>query len=212
MGKKIMILAIFVLSIYNLAYSENKLSVSNIEIIPYEWVEVSVSLDNDEPFVAFQFDLHLPVWFEIRDVTTNPERIPMSTTVLEKKIQSSNEVYYRFITTAMQSEPIMGNRGEIIHFYLRLGGIEPGLLSGHFSNIKLSRADATGPSYESFHFPVNVCSAAVIAYNNSRDYGDENPSFTYWVSGDIEGSPVITCDATSNSPVGEYDIKIERGR
>ena len=43
-------------------------------------------------------------------------------------------------------------------------------------------------------------------------YGDAVPQFTYTISGGtITGEPVITCEATSNSPVGVYDIKVEKG-
>ena len=52
----------------------------------------------------------------------------------------------------------------------------------------------------------------ITVVKKSRLYGDENPAFTYEVrNGNIDGEPVITCEATSLSPVGEYEIKIERG-
>ena len=46
----------------------------------------------------------------------------------------------------------------------------------------------------------------------SRLYGDENPSFDYTVEGGtLKGAPVLSCEATTASPVGEYAIKIEAG-
>ena len=43
-------------------------------------------------------------------------------------------------------------------------------------------------------------------------YGDAMPEFTYSVSGGtVEGTPIITCAATSASPVGTYDIVIAPG-
>ena len=43
-------------------------------------------------------------------------------------------------------------------------------------------------------------------------YGDAVPQFKYTVSGgEVTGEPVITCEATSESPVGEYVIKVEKG-
>ncbi len=48
--------------------------------------------------------------------------------------------------------------------------------------------------------------------NTSRIYGDENPSFTYSVSGGIlDGQPAINCAATPTSPVGTYDIVASMG-
>ncbi len=46
----------------------------------------------------------------------------------------------------------------------------------------------------------------------SRLYGDENPTFDYTVEGGtLKGAPVLSCEATPASPVGEYAIKIEAG-
>ena len=47
---------------------------------------------------------------------------------------------------------------------------------------------------------------------SDREYGDENPSFYYTVEGgSLKGRPVMSCAATPTSPVGEYDITIEKG-
>ena len=46
----------------------------------------------------------------------------------------------------------------------------------------------------------------------TREYGDDNPTFEYTVSGGtLNGTPKITCSATRTSPVGTYTIKIEKG-
>ena len=42
-------------------------------------------------------------------------------------------------------------------------------------------------------------------------YGDAVPEFKVTISGEVDGTPKITCEATSNSPVGEYVIKVEKG-
>lgn len=51
------------------------------------------------------------------------------------------------------------------------------------------------------------------AKSYSRVYGEANPTFEYEVtSGTIaSGTPTITCSATATSPVGTYDIVIEKG-
>ena len=52
----------------------------------------------------------------------------------------------------------------------------------------------------------------VKANNYTRVYGEENPDFEYTVEdGELTGTPVITCDATPESPVGTYDIVISKG-
>ena len=48
--------------------------------------------------------------------------------------------------------------------------------------------------------------------NASRLYGDENPQFTFTISGDkVEGTPEISCEATKTSGVGRYKISIAKG-
>lgn len=52
----------------------------------------------------------------------------------------------------------------------------------------------------------------IIVRNASRAYGDENEKFGWKTEGDdFVGTPLITCAATKTSPVGTYDINIERG-
>ena len=52
----------------------------------------------------------------------------------------------------------------------------------------------------------------LTARNAIREYGDENPSFGYKIEGDAPtGTPVLSCEATATSPVGTYDIIIDRG-
>ena len=52
----------------------------------------------------------------------------------------------------------------------------------------------------------------VTAKSYSREYGEINPTFEYELSGGtLEGTPVITCEATKTSPVGTYPIVITKG-
>lgn len=52
----------------------------------------------------------------------------------------------------------------------------------------------------------------ITATSQQRLYGDENPQFTYTISGgSVTGTPVLRCDATKQSPVGEYAITVEAG-
>ena len=54
---------------------------------------------------------------------------------------------------------------------------------------------------------------SLTAKSYTREYGEENPVFEYSVSnGSItSGKPAITCSATKTSPVGNYDIVIQKG-
>ena len=53
---------------------------------------------------------------------------------------------------------------------------------------------------------------SVKVRNAVRYYGDENPELYYTMSGDkVEGTPILTCEATPLSPVGKYPIYISKG-
>lgn len=52
----------------------------------------------------------------------------------------------------------------------------------------------------------------IVASDATMTYGDEVPQLTYKVSGgEVEGEAVVTCEATSTSPVGTYPVVVERG-
>ena len=52
----------------------------------------------------------------------------------------------------------------------------------------------------------------IVATDATMVYGDKLPELTYTVSGGtVTGTPVLTCEATSKSDVGEYVIKVEKG-
>ncbi len=63
-------------------------------------------------------------------------------------------------------------------------------------------------------FSVSIDAAIVpeiTADDKTREYGDENPTFTYTTSATLTGEPSLTTTATKTSPVGEYDIVVGRG-
>ena len=52
----------------------------------------------------------------------------------------------------------------------------------------------------------------IMAKSYVREYGEENPTFEYEVSGaTLDGTPDITCEATATSAVGVYDITVSKG-
>ena len=67
--------------------------------------------------------------------------------------------------------------------------------------------------YENAKLTILAADAIIVKVNDCvMTYGDEVPHFEYTVQGGtIEGVPAITCEAASNSPVGEYVINIEPG-
>ena len=68
-------------------------------------------------------------------------------------------------------------------------------------------------SYENGTLTVQGGSLTITAKSYTREYGDENPKFEFEVSGTatLRGTPEIVCTATKESPVGTYDIVVNKG-
>jgi len=58
----------------------------------------------------------------------------------------------------------------------------------------------------------NADSVTITAKSYTREYGDANPKFEFTSEGaTLNGTPEITCEATTTSPVGTYPIVIRKG-
>ena len=82
-------------------------------------------------------------------------------------------------------------------------------------DITVSGASATNYDIKYVKGTLTITQAAAVtitAQSYTREYGDDNPSFSYTSSGaSLNGTPTITCSATKTSPVGTYPIKIAQG-
>ncbi len=211
MIKRIMTIATFVLSLYNVVLAEDKLTINDFIISAGETKDVSISLANDWGYVAFQFDLYLPDGFTVESYSVNRERIPESTTLSMKQQEDGA---YRFISAAMEGESLVGYNGTIVTLKVKASeSLLHGSLAGYFRKVKLSKADATGPVYNEMFFPITVIEpSVVIATNVSRLYGEVNPLFEYTVTGGaLIGEPEITCCANETASAGDYDIIVTKG-
>lgn len=213
MKKKIMIIASFMLAIYNMTKAEDKVTINDFIIAAGETKEVFISLDNDAEYVAFQFDLYLPKGIKIDSYSADQGRIPESSSLdMSQRVDGS----YRFILAAMGGKPIKDNNGIIISLFVSAEkSLVSGVFMGYFRNVMLSKADADGPTYAETSFEIMVTmkeSSVVTVVSVSREYGDANPTFEYEVSGgELVGTPTITCEGNATSPVGTYDIVITQG-
>jgi len=68
-------------------------------------------------------------------------------------------------------------------------------------------------------FTITKATLTVTANNQTRKFMEENPAFTYTITGFVRGdtvavvtgSPVLSTTATKSSPIGEYPITITAG-
>ncbi len=82
-------------------------------------------------------------------------------------------------------------------------------------NIVLSDPDAnrhTSPDMTSSLIVAEVEKISIRANNITMVYGDAVPKLTYTSEGaEVVGTPVLSCSATSTSPVGTYPITVAKG-
>jgi hypothetical protein len=95
----------------------------------------------------------------------------------------------------------------------------PGTYTAHLSGIELSAEGNVLNKEDDKTFTITVKNdkpeykaSRVVAISCSRIYGEENPAFKYLaIGGATYGEPEITCDATAESPVGTYPIRVAQG-
>jgi len=211
MKKRAVIIATFLVAICNIVLAEDKVTINDFNISAGETKDVYITLENDDAYVAFQFDLYLPEGITIEDCSDNPNRVPKSTTIT---VSQQDDGSYRFLAAAMQAEPLIGNNGVLLTLTVKASeNLAYGEKTGYFRKVKLSKGDATGPTYAEMPFPITVIEPSVVMVTSvSREYGEANPTFEYTVEGGaLNGTPEITCEATATSPVGTYPITITKG-
>ena len=211
MNRRIIIIATLVIAICNIGRAEDKVTISDFKISAGETKSVSVTLDNDAAYASFQFDLYLPEGITVEAYSADRRRMPESTTLSMSKQDDGS---YRFIAVATKAMSLTGSSGSIISLTMKASeGLSYGEKTGYFRKVKLSKSDATGPTYAEMSFPITVVEpSTVTAMSYSREYGQENPEFEYEVEGGtLEGTPEISCEATKTSPVDTYPIVITKG-
>lgn len=153
--KKINItLAICLFAFTSSMVAADVVTIDNLSIIPGETKNINISLANESEYVAFQFDLYLPDSLTVESYSADHSRIPESTTLSMTRQQDGS---YRFITMAINGDPITGTSGPIVNISVRAHKeMAYGERTGYFRQVKLSRSNATGPSYNEMPFMVTL--------------------------------------------------------
>ena len=205
------IIVMCLLSITKSVLATDNVTISGFRITRGETKEVNILLENDVAYVGFQFDLYLPEGITVASYSSDDSRIPASSSVT---MNQQTDGAYRFVGAALGGEAIVGNSGSIVKLSVTASStVAYGSKTGYFRAIKLSNAGGTGPVYPEKSFTFSVIEPSVVTITScSRLYGEENPTFEYTVSGGaLEGTPTITCPATTSSDVGDYVITGAKG-
>ena len=204
-----MALALLPLSIN--AQNSTRLSVEDFTISGGETKTMTVDLDNPDMQVTLvQFDLVLP---EGLSVQGGEDGIDIARTTYKNHSISYNPDNGRILLASNKNATLSGTSGAIITIDIKAAA------SFTEGTIKLTNIEIVSPTETVVHpeevivviAPVQT-SVSIKADDKSMVYGNAVPTLTYTVTeGTPQGVPALSCEATSQSPVGTYPIKITKG-
>ena len=132
--------------------------------------ELAISLNNDQPYAAFQFDLVLPEGVTVTSFSAT-ERLAQKTDV---QMHQQPNGSYRFIAIPTDlTTNITGTSGTIITITVSVANNAAlGTLTGYFHNIKLSNTSGEGPTYNEISFPINIYKRGDVNNDGDIDIAD----------------------------------------
>ena len=167
MNKRIILSIISLLTLAIQVSAEDKVTIKDFSISAGETKDVSITLDNDVTYAAFQFDLYLPEGISVTEYNADKNRVPEGTTLEMNKLEDGS---YRFIAAAMDLQEINGTSGSIITIKVTASEtLESGNLTGYFRKVKLSKVDGDGNQYSEMSFPITIEAQDLITGDVNND-------------------------------------------
>ena len=231
MMKKInLFLLLFSISILG-AYAEdtdisnvdNTLYIENVTVEKGTQVTLSLKMKNNVSVTGFQCNLYFPEGITVEKDGDDYPLIELSTerttakntNIVEAVEQADGSIM--ILANSTKSKSFTGTDGEVATITLK---ISSDISSGnHTASIKgIALSDVTGVSHDAsdVNFTITVKTdeepVEITANSYTIKYGDDLPDFGYTSTGaELKGVPAISCEATSSSPVGTYDIVVSKG-
>ncbi len=200
---------------------DDMLSVEAVNMSAGEMKQIAIVLNNPtHKYAAFQFDLVLPEGISIAknnkgkfDASLNEDRKDDHTL----NVSETEANTYRFLAFSMTNTEFSGTDGSLVYVTLLASeSISEGSKTATIQSQVFT--EVSGEQYKwsekTFQITIEaVVPITITAKNYTREYGEDNPTFEYTVTGGsiTSGTPTITCSATKESLVGTYDIVIEKG-
>ena len=198
----------------------SSLTVSEIELKAGNTQDATINLNNgSKKYVAFQFDVVLPEGISIAKkdngkfkISLNADRIDDHTLTVQDLGSNS----YRLLCFSMTNAEFYGTSGALVNMTLQAdASASAGTKQGQVKSQVFTETNGNQVKWDDISFNISIAAAAVVpeitAEDKNREYGEENPAFTYTTTATLTGEPSLTTTATKTSPVGEYDIVVERG-
>ena len=181
-------------------------------------VELTLSLQNENvQWNSYQFVLTLPEGIEWAKDSGGKFLYQLSSRhdvsyVLTVHQQDDN--HYSVVCYSSNGTPLTGTDGELLSLTIEANDSLRGKqVTATVSEILFSTRDGQETSLDNLSIEIIVTAPLVVTANSyTREYGEANPRFDYTAIGqEMQGIPMIYCEATSSSPVGTYPIVISKG-
>ena len=196
------------------------LSIEDFTIKGGETKTMLIDVHNTDMQVTLvQFDMRLPKGLSV-DKEENDYAIGIAGRTTYKKHSVSVNLIdslFRVMLHSSNREVLSGTSGAVLSIKLTATSSFNG---GNIllENIKIVAPDTSAttskPGTYIYEVATGVSDSVTLAANSyTRQYGEENPAFGYEVTnGTISsGKPTLTCSASKTTPVGTYDIVIQKG-
>lgn len=199
--------------------SADNLLVSNVELKAGETKQIAIELNNpDNKYAGFQFDLVLPEGITIAKNNKNKFIAAINEDRVDDHTLTVSDIgnnTYRFLAFSMTNAELYETSGPLVNLTLKADeDITSGVKTASIEGQVFTQVSGTQVKWDKISFSITIPAAVVpeiTAENKSREYGEDNPQFTYTASSELNGQPELTTTATTESPVGEYDIVVGRG-
>ena len=208
MNKKIFSLIMCLVALTNPLLAADNLTISNFLVVQgVEGQEFAIELNNDQNYAAFQFDLVLPEGITLTGYSA-ASRLATDTDV---QVQQQPNGSYRFIAIPPNlTTNITGTSGAIITITISASAdVALGSLTGYFRNVKLSKTNGEGKTYNEMSFSVNTLRLGDVNGDNSVDAQDASLVLQH-VAGKkpLSGPFLIAADVNDDHGVDAQDASL----
>ena len=197
-------------------FAPNYLDVEIQDITASDDLAIALSLNTYDAVSGLQFDIEYPgkYFTSFENNYTLNDRAQGMTVTSRQMDANTLRVFCYFIgqgSIAPGNSNIMSYLLKPVNEDVPLGEYSVIIKNIKFGTQALTDKYAGQDITKSFYLNP-VVPVVVTAKSYTRVYGEENPDFEYTSEGaTLNGTPEISCDATSSSPVGTYPIVITKG-
>lgn len=209
---------VVLLTLVGRTYADN-LAVAEVELQAGESKDIAINLDNPtNKYTAFQFDLVLPDGITIEQKSNGKPKVSLNADRIDDHTLTATDMgsnTYRLLAYSMSNAEFYGTSGALVYVTLKVDeNISVGGKTATIKNQVFTMVSGDQAKWDDVSFTISIAAVVVpeiTADNKTREYGEDNPTFTYTTSASLNGEPELTTTATKTSPVGEYDIVVGRG-